>query len=294
MDVLAAHLDAALARTTHARRARVVSASAVDRSFTLAGLGTVVTGTVLSGTVRARRSASWSARRASKRACARSTRRIGRSSRARPGERCALVLSGPQHQQGRRAARRRRARSGAARADRAHRRRACACWPPSRSRSASGCRCKVHHAAAEVPGRIVVLRDERDRARRDGLRAARAGAADRGGVGRPLHRARHLLEPHDRRRHAHRPARARAASADARASRRDRRAMAREAIRRRGARRCSAGPDAWIDIDAFARDRALGAVAVEGMVSELSLVTFPLADGPRRHAPGRLGAPARR
>ena len=48
---LTAHLDAAAARTSARPRAGRVRL-AVDRSFTLSGLGTAVTGTVLSGSVR--------------------------------------------------------------------------------------------------------------------------------------------------------------------------------------------------------------------------------------------------
>ena len=59
-----------------------------------AGAGTVVTGTVLSGAVACRRPASSSARRALRRACARSMRRTAPAERGAAGERCALNLAG--------------------------------------------------------------------------------------------------------------------------------------------------------------------------------------------------------
>jgi selenocysteine-specific elongation factor len=50
LDELTAHLDAVKARVT-GRPKTGLFRPAVDRSFTLAGLGTAVTGTVLSGSV---------------------------------------------------------------------------------------------------------------------------------------------------------------------------------------------------------------------------------------------------
>ena len=113
---------------------------AVDRSFTLAGAGTVVTGTVLSGAVAVgdRVMVSPSGLPARVRSIHAQNRP---AERGQAGERCALNLAGDGISQGRDRARRRGARSGAARADRSRSMRRCACSPASRSRSRNGCRC---------------------------------------------------------------------------------------------------------------------------------------------------------
>ena len=203
------------------------------------------------------RTTCWSARRAWRRACARSTRRTGPSSRARPGNDARSCSAG-----------RRSARKPCAAAMSCsilpctHRPRAstpaCACCRPSRSPIGQWFPVKVHHAAAEVPGRVVVLRDapiapgETDYVQ---LVLERPLA---GGRRRPLRHPRHLLEPHRRRRHVHRSARAGAAAAHAGAPRRDRSAGA-NAIPLKRLARVLAGPSGWIDLDAFVRDRAIGA-----------------------------------
>ena len=160
---------------------------AVDRSFTLAGAGTVVTGTVLSGAVAVGDRVMRQPVRASRRACARSTRRTAPAERGRAGERCALNLAGERRQQGSDRARRRGARSGAARADRPHR-----CEPAPARRRAEAARALDAGAAASCRGRgrraHRAARRRADRARRRGARATRARTADRGGGRRPLRR----------------------------------------------------------------------------------------------------------
>ena len=59
---------------------------------------------------------------------------------------------------------------------------------------------RLHHAAAEVGARIVLLGDEPIAPGGEGHGSAGAGAADRRGRGRPLRAARHLGAAHDRRR----------------------------------------------------------------------------------------------
>ncbi len=119
LEALAAHLDAALARTT-ARPREARFRLAVDRAFTLPGLGTAVTGTVLSGTVRTedRVLVSPSGLEARVRSIHAQNRPV-RAGRGRT-KMCARAER-TWHQQGSGAARRCRTRPVAARTDRAHR-----------------------------------------------------------------------------------------------------------------------------------------------------------------------------
>ena len=194
-------------------------------------------------------------------------------------------------QQGRRAPRRCRARSGAARADRAHRRQPARAARPSRSPIGQWFPVKVHHAAAEVPGRVVVLRDEPIAPGETEYRAAGAGAAAGGRGRRPLRHPRHVLQPHGRRRHPDRPARAGAPAADAGAARRDRGAGA-QRTRRSLSRACLAGRRDWIDLDAFCRDRALGADAAARLEADLRW-SCCRPDGRVAMLPADVGALAR-
>jgi len=92
LDALAARLDAALAlQTARPREGRF--RLAVDRSFTLAGLGTAVTGTVLSGVVRTddRVLVSPSGLEARVRSIHAQNKPVDQGE---AGQRCALVLSG--------------------------------------------------------------------------------------------------------------------------------------------------------------------------------------------------------
>jgi selenocysteine-specific elongation factor len=132
---------------------------------------------------------------------------------------------------------------------------------------------KVHHAAAEVPGRVVILRDEPIRPGETEFvqlvleRPLAAAVGDRfvirdtsssrtvgGGAFIDLH------APERRRRTPERRAEI-------------------EALAERDAgvalSRVLAGPPGWIAIDAFFRDRAMGQAAAEVIIAELGLVTLP-------------------
>ena len=78
---------------------------------------------------------------------------------ARAGERCALNLAGPGIDERRDPTRRRRARSRPARADRPDRRAACASLPTEKKPIGQWFPVRLHHAAAEVGARIVLLDD---------------------------------------------------------------------------------------------------------------------------------------
>src|SRR5262245_44902026 len=273
-DALTARLDAVLATpTSRPRDGRF--RLAVDRSFTLAGLGTTVTGTVLSGVVHSGDHVLVSPTGLEAR-----IRSIHAHSQpvdeGEAGQRCALVLSGPHIT-------RDAVRRGDVVLD-------AALHAPTVRMDASlrvlavepkpigqWCPVKVHHAAAEVPGRIVVLRDgsiapgatdyvqlvlERPIAATVGDRfVVRDTSSSRTvGGGRLID----IRAPERRRRTP-----GRLSALAAMAERQPARAVTALLSR----------PDGWIDIDAFARERALSAAAVEAMILELSLVTFPLGSG---------------
>ena len=274
LDVLAAHLDAALAgKTARPREGRF--RLAVDRSFTLAGLGTAVTGTVLSGVVRTedRVVVSPSGLEARVRSIHAQNRPV---EKGEAGQRCALVLSGPHISKD--AVRRGDVvldpalHAPTARIDASLR------VLPSEPRPiGQWFPVKVHHAAAEVPGRIVVLRDQAISAGETEYvqlvleRPIAAAAGDRFVV-RDTSSSRTVGG---------------GVLIDVRAPERRRRTPERRAViaamaEKEPARAVAAllsGPGAWIDIDAFARDRALGVAAIDSMLSDLSLVVFPLGTG---------------
>jgi selenocysteine-specific elongation factor len=157
LDELAAHLDAASLGTA-ARPSDGRFRLAVDRCFTLRGLGTAVTGTVLSGRVRVGDEVLISPSGLAARVRSINAQNAPAED-GTAGQRCALVLSGPQisksvvhrgdvvvdpllH-------------APASRVDVQLRildsePRAIGQWFPV----------KVHHAAAEIPGRIVLLSDK--------------------------------------------------------------------------------------------------------------------------------------
>ena len=156
LPALADRLGAALAETAKRSKSGAFRL-AVDRSFTLPGLGTTVTGTVLSGTVRVddRILISPSGMEARVRSINAQNRT---AEQGEAGQRCALVLSGPQISK--EAIRRGdvalspvlhepTARIDASLRVLATEPRPIGQWFPV----------KVHHAAAEVSGRVVVLRD---------------------------------------------------------------------------------------------------------------------------------------
>ena len=204
----------------HTIRARATAERfrlAVDRSFTLAGAGTVVTGTVLSGAVATGDHVTISpsglvARVRSLHAQNRPTEH------GVAGQRCALNLAGDGI-----------SKDAIARGqvvldpdlhaptDRidatlrllATEQKPVTQWMPAR----------LHHAATEIGARIVLLGDAADSARRRSAGADRAGAADRGGGRRSLRAARHHGATHHRRRQISGPARAAAQAAHAGAAR---------------------------------------------------------------------------
>jgi len=271
LDALAARLDAALAnRTSRPRDGRF--RLAVDRCFTLAGLGTAVTGTVLSGVVHTedRVLVSPTGLEARVRSIHAQSQPV---EQGEAGQRCALVLSGPHIKKD--AVRRGdivldpalnapTARLDASLRVLASELKPIGQWFPV----------KVHHAAAEVPGRIVVLRDgsiapgdtefvqlvlERPIAATAGDRFIVRDTSSRRTVGGGV-----LIDvraPERRRRTTERLAQIAALA---------------EREPARAVERLLSRPGAWTDIDAFARDRAMSAAAVDRMILELSLVTFTL------------------
>ena len=244
---------------------------AVDRSFTLAGHGTAVTGTVVSGTVAVDDTVMLSPSGISARI--RSINAQNRPvQRGEAGTRCALVLSGPEVSKD-------RIKRGEFALDPAlhaptqrvdarlrilgSETKPIGQWFPV----------KVHHAAAEVPGRIVVLRDgalspgEEDFVQLVLERPIAAASGDRFVV-RDTTSSRTigggtLVD-------VHAPERKRRTA--------DRRAVL-EALSRPDARDALsallAPPGAFVDLDAFARDRALSAGVVEDLVQASALMIVP-------------------
>ena len=274
LDVLAARIDAALAASiarSHEGRFRL----ATDRSFILAGHGLTVTGTVLSGAVRVgdRVKVSPGGLEARVRSIHAQNRPV---ERGEAGQRCALVLSGSRI--GKETVRRGdmvldpalhapTVRIDARLRVLASERRPVMQWFPV----------KVHHAAAEVPGRIVLLSDEPIKPGETGLvqlvleRPLAATSGDRFVV-RDTASSRtvgggsfiDLRAPERRRRTPERLARIEAlAEKDP--------AVALE--------RALEGQNAWIELDAFLRDRAIGEEAAATIFAKLGLVTLPLGAG---------------
>jgi selenocysteine-specific elongation factor len=273
LDALAAHLDAALTRPA-TRTKDGLFRLAVDRSFTLAGLGTAVTGTVLSGSVRIedRVVISPSGLEARVRSINAQNRPV---EQGMAGERCALVLSGSQISK-------EAVHRGdvvldpalhlpTARIDASLR-----VLPTEPKPIGQWFPVKVHHAAAEVPGRVVVLQDrpiapgETELVQLVLERPIAAAAGDRF-VLRDTSSSRtvgggafiDLRAPERRQRTPERRAELAALSSRDPA----------EAVDR-----LLSGPTEWIDLTAFSRDRALAPDAVDKIAAALSLVVFALAD----------------
>ena len=266
---LTAHLDAAVARRA-ARPRTGLFRLAVDRSFTLTGLGTAVSGTVLSGTVRVddRVTVSPSGLEARVRSINAQDRP---AERGEAGQRCALVLTGPHISK--EAVRRgdvvvdAALHAPTARIDASLR-----VLPSERRPIGQWFPVKVHHAAAEVPGRVVVLRDapiapgETAYVQLVLERPVTAAVGDRFVV-RDTSSSRtvgggtliDLRAPERRRRtperHAEIAALARPDPTDALAT-------------------ALQGPPGWLDLDAFCRDRALGAATAGRLKSDLGLVAL--------------------
>ena len=274
LGLLAERIDAAIGTcTVRSREGRF--RLAVDRSFTLAGHGATVTGTVLSGSVRAgdRVIVSPSGLEARVRSVHAQNRP---AERGEAGQRCALVLSGPRITG-------ETIRRGqmildpdlhapASRIDASLR------LLPSEPREVGQWfPVKVHHAAAEVPGRIVVLSGDTVRPGETGLiqlvleRPLAAAAGDRFVV-RDTSSSRtlgggvfiDLRAPERRRRTPGRLARIEALAENAPAA-----ALAKSLD----------GSHAWIDLGAFIRDRALAGEAQANLSAKLGLVNFPRPAG---------------
>lgn len=269
LDALVARLDRACADAPP-RPADGRFRLAVDRCFTLSGLGTAVTGTVLSGSVRVGDQVVVSP--SGLEARVRSIHAQDRpAEQGVAGQRCALVLAGSEIAKTTvhrgdvvvdSALHAPTARIDATLHVLASEPRPIGQWFPV----------KVHHAAAEVPGRVVVLSDEpvapgqRDFVQLVLERPIAAAAGDpfvirdtsssrTVGGGRFLD----LRAPERRRRTPERRALLEALS---------------ETDPVRAVARCLAPDGAWCDLAAFCRDRALRADAAEAIASELGLVTL--------------------
>lgn len=270
LDVLAARLDAAL-KSVSARSQEGRFRLAVDRSFTLAGLGTAVTGTVLSGSIHVDDHVliSPSGLEARVRSIHAQNEPVARGY---AGQRCALVLSGPQI-----------SKEAVGRGDvvldpvlHAPTARIDASLRVLQSEPkpiGQWFPVKVHHAAVEMPGRVVVLRDqpikpgetefiqlvlERPIAAAPGdrfvVRDTTSSRTIGGGV---------LIDVRAPERRRRTPERRTVIEALA------------ERTPARALERVLAEPGSWIDLDMFVRDRAIGPDAAARLVSGLALVTLP-------------------
>jgi selenocysteine-specific elongation factor len=274
LDRLTASIDAALG-TSIARSREGRFRLAVDRCFTLAGQGTAVTGTVLSGTVRPGSQIMVSP--AGLDARVRSIHAQNQPvEQGEAGQRCALVLSGPRiskdavhrgdmvldpilHAPASRIDARLRVLKSEPKP--------VGQWFPV----------KVHCAAAEIPGRIVLLGDESLKPGETGLvqlvleRPLAAAAGDRF-ILRDTTSSRtvgggcfiDLRAPERRRRTPERLARIKALSQE------DPAAALASALET---------PAAWIDFDAFVRDRAIGEDLAAAIRSKLNLATLAFGQG---------------
>jgi selenocysteine-specific elongation factor len=272
LAVLAARLDAAAVCASQ-RPKQGLFRLAVDRSFTLQGLGTTVTGTVLSGSVGVGDHVLVSPSGLEAR-----VRSINAQNKpvecGEAGQRCALVLAGAQISK--EAVRRGdvivdpalhapTARIDATLRVLASEPRPIGQWFPV----------KVHHAAAEVPGRVVVLRDKPIHPGETEyvqlvLERPLAGAVGDRFVVRDTSSSRtigggefvDLRAPERRRRTPERRA-----EIDALALSDPAEALARSL----------AGPRGWIDLDTFFRDRAIGPAVAARIEADLALVAIAAA-----------------
>ncbi len=269
LQTLTARLDEACSQST-SRPKDGLFRLAVDRSFTLAGLGTTVSGTILSGAVQVddRVVVSPSGLEARIRSINAQNRPVEQGV---AGQRCALVLSGPHISK--EAVRRGDVildpvlHAPASRIDVSVR-----ILPSEQRPIGQWFPVKVHHAAAEVPGRVVVLRDE----------ALRPGETDYAQLvlERPL-----AASGHDRfviRDTSSSRTVGGGVFLDLRAPERRRRTPERremlDALSEREPAhvlsRLLSRPGSWVEIDTFLRDRAIGRAAADDIVSKLGLVTL--------------------
>jgi len=274
LDTLAARIDAA-SETAQKRPQDGRFRLAVDRSFTLAGLGTTVTGTVLSGKVSVGSQVVVSP--AGLEARVRSIHAENRPAEiGTAGQRCALVLSGPRVSKD--AIHRGdmvlepTLHAAAIRIDATLRLlksepKAIGHWFPVR----------LHHAASQTGGRLVLLSDESMKPGSEALvqiildKPIAAAAGDRY-VLRDTTSSRtigggtfiDLRAPERKRRTPQRLARLQALTE-------------REPVT--ALSRVLSEPDGWIDLDIFFRDRAIGEDAAAAISNRLDLVTLPVAGG---------------
>ncbi|MGO9486013.1 MAG: selenocysteine-specific translation elongation factor [Rhodomicrobium sp.] len=270
LDLLAARIDAA-AGTLSARSREGRFRLAADRSFTLPGHGTTVTGTVLSGAVRVGDQVTVSP--AGLEARVRSIHAQNQPvEQGEAGQRCALVLSGSQISK-------ESVHRGdvvldpilhapSARIDARLR-----VLPSEPKPIGQWFPVKVHHGAGEVPGRIVLLSDHPIKPGETSLvqlvleRPLAAAAGDR-----------FIIRDTTSRRTA-----GGGTFVDLRAPERRRRTPERlarlEALAEKdpitALERVLEGQSGWIDLDAFLRDRAIGEQGADAIRSKLGLVTLP-------------------
>ena len=274
LDILTARIDAAAQASAEPYREGRFRL-AVDRCFTLAGHGTAVTGTVLSGAVRVGDQVAVSP--AGLEARVRSIHAQNQPvERGEAGQRCALVLSGSRISK--EAVHRGDVvldpilHAPTARIDASLR-----VLPSEPKPIGQWFPVKVHHGAREVPGRVVLLSDAPIKPGDTGLvqlvleRPLAAAAGDRF-VLRDTSSSRtvgggtfiDLRAPERRRRTPERLARIEAlAEKDPVAA----------------LERVLEGQNGWIDLDAFLRDRAIGEQAAATILSKLGLVTLPHGAG---------------
>ncbi|MGA7325418.1 MAG: selenocysteine-specific translation elongation factor, partial [Rhodomicrobium sp.] len=274
LDVLASRIDAAL-EVPFKKAEDLRFRFAIDRCFSLTGLGTTVTGTVLSGSVKVgdQVAVTPSGLEARVRSLHAQNKPAQQGS---AGQRCALVLSGPRISKD-------SVRRGDVLADPA-------LHAPANRIDASlrvlksepkpigqWFPVKVHHAAAEVPGRVVVLSDGPISPGGSGYvqlvleRPLAAAAGDRFVI-RDTSSSRtvgggsfiDLRGPERRRRIPARLARIQAfAESDA----------------AKAITRALSEPYSWVEFDSFLRDRALTTEAGIALAATLNLTVLPLKNG---------------
>lgn len=270
LDTLAGVLDAA-GREAPQRSDRGRFRLAVDRCFTLSGLGTTVTGTVLSGRIRVGDQVVISP--SGLEARVRSMNVQNRpAERGVAGQRCALVLAGPRIEKSTvhrgdvvvdPALHAPSARIDVSLRILASERRPIGQWFPV----------KVHHAAVEVPGRVVVLGEE----------AIAPGACEFAQLvlDRPIAAA--AGDPFVIRDTSSKRTVGGGRLLDLRAPERRRRTPQRRAVLEalaesdpaRAIAQLLAAEGAWCDLVLFCRDRALAADEADTIAGHLDLVTLP-------------------
>ena len=287
---------ASAARAPRARAARAprraASASPVDRAFTLAGAGTVVTGTVLVRRGARRRPRDRQPVRA-RGARALDPRAEPPAERGTAGERCALNLAGDGVSKERSRAATSCSTRRCTRRPTASMRRLRGARRRAQAARAMDCRCACITRRRDVAARVALL-GERDRARRERPWSSSCSTPDRA---RPAHDRFVLRDATAQRTHRRRPrprpARAGAQAPRAGAPRAARRAARAEdpQARARGAARPSRPV---VDLAGFARDRALAASEIDAHGGRRAVVRIAgAASACRRRCWQRLARAAR-